>query len=175
MLCYHVSEEYDPSDPDSTTCAGTTSACGSLVDSEPPLSPRDAVTRVLVTGGGGQLGREFALLLGDDAVALGRAELDVADEDSVAEAFTPAPPRARPALRRLDRRRRRGIGSGRRVARERVRQPSCPRAAHEAGAALVGFSTDYVFAGDDPRARGAVARCTPHRTERPSSRASGRS
>ena len=45
------------------------------------------MTRVLVTGGGGQLGREFALLLGADAVALGRAELDVADEESVARAF----------------------------------------------------------------------------------------
>ena len=42
------------------------------------------MTRVLVTGGGGQLGREFALLLGSDAVALGREELDVTDEESVA-------------------------------------------------------------------------------------------
>ena len=42
------------------------------------------MTRVLVTGGGGQLGREFALLLGADAAAPGRAELDVADEASVA-------------------------------------------------------------------------------------------
>ena len=45
------------------------------------------MTRVLVTGGGGQLGRELALLLGADAVALARAELDVADEQSVERAF----------------------------------------------------------------------------------------
>ena len=45
------------------------------------------MTRVLVTGGGGQLGREFALLLGADAAAPARAELDVSDEASVARAF----------------------------------------------------------------------------------------
>ena len=52
------------------------------------------MTRVLVTGGGGQLGRELALLLGGDAAAPGRAELDVADSGSVARAFE----RHRPAL-----------------------------------------------------------------------------
>ena len=38
------------------------------------------MTRVLVTGGGGQLGGEFALLLGEQAAAPGHAELDVADQ-----------------------------------------------------------------------------------------------
>ncbi len=108
------------------------------------------MTRVLVTGGGGQLGREFALLLGDEAAAPGRAELDVADEQSVSEAFE----RHRPELvlhcaawTDVD-----GAESDPEGA-WRVNEYGSrhvARAARACGAALVGFSTDYVFAGDDP-------------------------
>jgi dTDP-4-dehydrorhamnose reductase len=108
------------------------------------------MTRVLVTGGGGQLGREFALLLGAEAAAPAHAELDVADAASVARAFD----RHRPALvlhcaawTDVD-----GAESdpegARRVNEEGSRNVA--RAARAQGAALVGFSTDYVFAGDDP-------------------------
>jgi dTDP-4-dehydrorhamnose reductase len=108
------------------------------------------MTRVLVTGGGGQLGRELALLLGADAVALGRAELDVADEESVAGAFA----LHRPELvlhcaawtdvdgAELDRD---GAWRANEYGSRHV-----ARAARACGASLVGLSTDYVFAGDDP-------------------------
>jgi dTDP-4-dehydrorhamnose reductase len=108
------------------------------------------MTRVLVTGGGGQLGREFALQLGNEAVALGRDELDIADGQSVARAFELHAPElvlhcaawtdvdgaeADPAAAWLA-----NEHGSRLVA----------RAARARGAALVGFSTDYVFSGDDP-------------------------
>jgi dTDP-4-dehydrorhamnose reductase len=108
------------------------------------------MTRVLVTGGGGQLGREFALLLGGEAAAPAHAELDVADARSVERAFD----LHRPGLvlhcaawTDVD-----GAESdpegARRVNEEGSRNVA--RAARAQGAALVGFSTDYVFAGDDP-------------------------
>jgi len=108
------------------------------------------MTRVLVTGGGGQLGRELALLLGGDAAAPGRAELDVADSGSVARAFE----RHRPELvlhtaawTDVD-----GAEADPEGARRANEEGSrvVARAARAHGAALVGFSTDYVFAGDDP-------------------------
>ena len=43
--------------------------------------------RALVTGGGGQLGSDLAAVLGDDAVALSHAELDIADPASLDRAF----------------------------------------------------------------------------------------
>jgi dTDP-4-dehydrorhamnose reductase len=108
------------------------------------------MTRVLVTGGGGQLGREFALLLGDEAVALGRDELDVADERSVARAFAEHEPELVlhcAAWTDVDGAEADAEGA-RRVNEEGSRLVG--RAARASGAALVGFSTDYVFAGDDP-------------------------
>lgn len=39
--------------------------------------------RVLITGGAGQLGRDLAAVLGDDAISLSHAELDIADADAV--------------------------------------------------------------------------------------------
>jgi dTDP-4-dehydrorhamnose reductase len=108
------------------------------------------MTRVLVTGGGGQLGREFARLLGSDAVALGRAELDVADEESVARAFALHRPELVlhcAAWTDVDGAESDPDGAWR--ANEHGSR-HVARAAHDCGAALVGFSTDYVFAGDDP-------------------------
>jgi dTDP-4-dehydrorhamnose reductase len=108
------------------------------------------MTRVLVTGGGGQLGREFALLLGSDVVALGRTELDVADEESVARAFALHRPELVlhcAAWTDVDGAESDPDGAWR--ANEHGSR-HVARAAHDCGAALVGFSTDYVFAGDDP-------------------------
>ena len=108
------------------------------------------MTRVLVTGGGGQLGREFALLLGDEAAAPGRGELDVADERSVARAFAEHEPELVlhcAAWTDVDGAEADAEGA-RRVNEEGSRLVA--RAARAGGAALVGFSTDYVFAGDDP-------------------------
>ena len=108
------------------------------------------MTRVFVTGGGGQLGREFALLLGSDAVALGRKELDVTDEESVARAFALHRPELVlhcAAWTDVDGAESDPDGAWR--ANE-YGSRHVARAAHDCGAALVGFSTDYVFAGDDP-------------------------
>jgi len=43
--------------------------------------------RALITGGGGQLGSDLAAVLGEEAVRLSHAELDVADPSSVERAF----------------------------------------------------------------------------------------
>ena len=108
------------------------------------------MTRVLVTGGGGQLGCEFALLLGDAAAAPARAELDVADAQSVARAFDLHRPELvlhTAAWTDVD-----GAEADPEGARRANEEGSrhVARAARARGAALVGFSTDYVFAGDDP-------------------------
>ena len=108
------------------------------------------MTRVLVTGGGGQLGREFALLLGADAAALGRDQLDVADERSVESAFAAHRPELVlhcAAWTDVDGAESDPDGAWR--ANE-YGSRHVARAARACGAALVGFSTDYVFGGDDP-------------------------
>jgi dTDP-4-dehydrorhamnose reductase len=108
------------------------------------------MTRVLVTGGGGQLGREFALQLGVDAAAPGRAELDVSDEQSVVRAVALHRPELVlhcAAWTDVD-----GAETDPQGAWQANEHGSrhVARAARASGAALVGFSTDYVFAGDDP-------------------------
>ena len=108
------------------------------------------MTRVLVTGGDGQLGREFALLLGADAATPGRAELDVTHEASVQRALAEHSPELVlhcAAWTDVDGAEADPEGA-RRVNEEGSR--TVARAARAGGAALVGFSTDYVFAGDDP-------------------------
>jgi dTDP-4-dehydrorhamnose reductase len=51
------------------------------------------VTRVLVTGAGGQIGREVVdACAGDDLIAADRATLDVADRDAVLQAITSTAP-----------------------------------------------------------------------------------
>jgi dTDP-4-dehydrorhamnose reductase len=48
--------------------------------------------RTLITGGGGQLASDLVELLGDDAVALSHAELDVADGNALARAIDEVAP-----------------------------------------------------------------------------------
>jgi dTDP-4-dehydrorhamnose reductase len=48
--------------------------------------------KALITGGGGQLASDLQELLGDDAVALSHASLDVADADALARAIEEAQP-----------------------------------------------------------------------------------
>jgi dTDP-4-dehydrorhamnose reductase len=108
------------------------------------------MTRVLVTGGGGQLGREFAVLLGADAAAPGHAELDVSDEESVQRAFALHRPELVlhcAAWTDVDGAESDPDGAWR--ANE-YGSRHVARAARAHGVALVGFSTDYVFSGDDP-------------------------
>ena len=112
--------------------------------------------RVLVTGGGGMLARAVVPALrraGHEPIALTRAELDVTDAAHVRAAVAAACPdwvchlaaftdvdgceaRVDHALRVN------GEGAG-----------HVAQAARAAGAAVLSISTDYVFAGDDPRPR----------------------
>jgi dTDP-4-dehydrorhamnose reductase len=48
--------------------------------------------RALITGGGGQLASDLQSLLGDDAISLSRAELDVTDADALARALDEVAP-----------------------------------------------------------------------------------
>jgi dTDP-4-dehydrorhamnose reductase len=48
--------------------------------------------RALITGGSGQLGSELQSLLGDDAVSLSRADLDIADTAAVDRAYAEVAP-----------------------------------------------------------------------------------
>jgi len=112
--------------------------------------------KVLVTGAGGMLAQAVVPALeraGHEAIALGRVELDVTDAARVRAAVVDAAPdwvchlaaftdvdgcESRPehALRVN------GEGAGYVAA-----------AARDAGAAVLSISSDYVFAGDDPRPR----------------------
>ena len=108
------------------------------------------MTRVLVTGAGGQLGRELAEVCraaGDDVTALGRGDLDVGDRDAVAVVVDAARPdvlvncaawTAVDACEADPARAERDNAHAVRWLRE---------AADRAGAHLVQISTDYVFAG----------------------------
>jgi dTDP-4-dehydrorhamnose reductase len=118
---------------------------------------------VLVTGAGGLLGGAFRrrlAALGLEAVALGRAELDVTDRDAVTRAVE----RARPgvilncaAQARVDRAEADPEGA---LAVNRDGAGNVARAGAAAGARVVHFSTDYVF---DGRAR------TPYPPDHPRS------
>jgi dTDP-4-dehydrorhamnose reductase len=48
--------------------------------------------RALITGGGGQLASDLAVLLGSDAIAYPRTQLDVTDADAVSRAFEEVQP-----------------------------------------------------------------------------------
>jgi dTDP-4-dehydrorhamnose reductase len=108
--------------------------------------------KALVAGAAGQLGRDLVAALGTDlAWAGGRAELDIADSSAIDVLFK----RVRPdvvfnaaAYNKVD-----GAESepGRALEVNAV-GPSClARAARDAGALFVHFSTDYVFDGSATR------------------------
>jgi dTDP-4-dehydrorhamnose reductase len=105
--------------------------------------------RVLVTGGRGQLAAEFPSLVAPGACsAPGRDELDVREYDSVAraiDAFAPTLVVHTAAWTDVD-----GAESDRdgAFAANETGSRNVARAARVAGAALVAYSTDYVFPGD---------------------------
>ena len=106
--------------------------------------------KVLITGAGGQLGRDLHLhrqARGDEVVAATRTQLDVGDRDAVYQAITGVQPRRGAA--------RRGVDGGRRVrGRPRLAWRVnalgtrwVADASRRVGAQLVTVSTDYVFDG----------------------------
>lgn len=106
--------------------------------------------RVLIAGGAGQLGRDLASLLGDDAVALSHADLDIADADAVAAAIDAHQPGAIvncAAWTDVD-----GCENDPERARL-INATGAGNLARAAGDALVvQISTDYVFDGSAGRA-----------------------
>jgi dTDP-4-dehydrorhamnose reductase len=122
-------------------------------------TPGDDRVKVLVTGAGGQLGRDLLDAFSDHAtVGLTRAQLDITDEASVAEAVA----ELRPALvvnaaaaTNVD-----GCESDP-VAAHRANALGpwwLARACERTGATLVTFSTDYVFSGVAPSGPGGGPR-----------------
>ena len=110
--------------------------------------------RILVTGAGGQLGRDVALHCadeGDDVVALDRSALDITDADAVHAAVRGARPEAIvncAAFTAVD-----ACETAVDLAMT-INGTSVgylASAAHEVGAHLVQVSTDYVFDGTSPR------------------------
>jgi dTDP-4-dehydrorhamnose reductase len=105
--------------------------------------------RVFVTGGRGQLAAEFPSLVSPaTCLAPGRDELDVRDADAVAHAiaaFRPTLVVHAAAWTNVD-----GAESDRdgAFAVNELGSRNVARAARAAGAALVAYSTDYVFPGD---------------------------
>lgn len=107
---------------------------------------------ILVTGAGGQLGRELALRLGpDEAVCLPRAGLDLTDPAAVHAALASRRPKvvinaaAYTAVDRAETERDRAFAAN-------AEAPAVlARACAQTGAALLHVSTDYVFNGENRR------------------------
>jgi dTDP-4-dehydrorhamnose reductase len=105
--------------------------------------------RVFVTGGRGQLAAEFASLVAPaESCAPGRDELDIRDAgavDRAIEEFAPTLVLHTAAYTDVD-----GAESDREgaFAVNETGSRNVARAARRVGAALVAYSTDYVFAGD---------------------------
>ncbi len=105
---------------------------------------------VLVTGAGGQVGAELVRLLGDDAVGLTHAQLDVTDEEAVRAAVEAAQPDAvihAAAWTAVD------AAEAEPEAAHALNATATgyvAEAASAAGARFCTFSTDYVFDGTKP-------------------------
>ena len=107
---------------------------------------------ILVTGAGGQLGRELALRLApDEAVCLPRAALDLTDAPAVQATLARLRPRVvinAAAYTAVDRAE---TESELAFAVNRDAPATLARACAEIGAALLHVSTDYVFSGEGRR------------------------
>ncbi|MHB2021991.1 MAG: dTDP-4-dehydrorhamnose reductase [Mycobacteriales bacterium] len=105
------------------------------------------MTRWLVTGAGGQLGRELVRELGERCVGLGREQLDICDQAAVAAALAEHRPDLvlnAAAYTKVD------AAQTNEQAAHAVNASGpaiLARACAEAGATLVHLSTDYVFSG----------------------------
>src|SRR3954462_617814 len=113
------------------------------------MSDRAQLERVLITGGNGQLGSDLAQQLVEraDVRALGRADLDIADDDDVAReirAFGPDTVFNCASYHNVD------LCETEEEISFRINAVAVKRMAErcsEAGAKLVHFSTNYVFDG----------------------------
>ena len=69
LFCYHVTEEYDPADPDEHGVCWADPRVKHLWSTDAPiLSARDLAGVHVITGAGGQLGRALAEEFADDGV-----------------------------------------------------------------------------------------------------------
>ena len=107
--------------------------------------------RILITGAGGLLGRHLtdAFARGNEVLARGRHELDVADSDAVGRAVSAFRPDLIVNCAVL------GVDACEREPRDAERvnvigPANLAAAAAGSGAAILHFSTNYVFAGDRP-------------------------
>lgn len=107
---------------------------------------------ILVTGAGGQLGRELALRLGpDEAVCLPRAGLDLTDAPAVRRILTALKPTVvinAAAYTAVDRAEAEPEAA---FALNAEAPGTLAQICHEQGAALLHVSTDYVFNGENRR------------------------
>ena len=122
---------------------------------------RDALPRVLVTGGRGQLGTHLRLAHPGGVLAPGRDELDITRAESVAgylDRHQPAVVINAAAYTDVDGAENDESGAHLvNVEGSRILAEAC----RERGLRLVHVSTDYVFSGEVPRGRGGAGRPDP--------------
>lgn len=113
-----------------------------------------AAPRVLVTGAGGQVGRDLMALggAGLDLLGLDRAALDIARADQVASAFDRAKPRLIVNLAAYTAVDKAEDEPGPAFAANRDGVANLARACRRLGVPMIHISTDYVFDGTKPGA-----------------------
>ncbi|MCT2264376.1 dTDP-4-dehydrorhamnose reductase [Dietzia cinnamea] len=130
-------------------------------DDEGAAARPDALPRVLVAGGRGQLGTHLRLAHPGDVLAPGRDELDITRAESVAgylDRHQPAVVINAAAYTDVDGAEADESGAHLvNVEGPRILAESC----RERGLRLVHVSTDYVFSGEVPRGRGGAGRPDP--------------